>query len=110
MSAFALPTAQQSVVIDIGRVPVRVNIDDTTFLDILQRRYAGFVSAGDDSEYDFDVDLMPVGGPDQESELHVTCHSGQWLLERGDFRAEWNPATRHGTFGRRQILTPSMPF
>ena len=104
MSVLAIQTAQHSVVIDIGGVPVRVNTSDTTFLDILQRRYAGFISAEEVSEYDFDVDLMPFAGPDRESDLRVTYDSGQWLLERGDFRAEWNPATRRGKI--RQTANP----
>jgi len=85
------------VVIAIGGVPVRVNTTDPDFLDMLQDRYAGFLSEETRTEFDFDVDLAPPAFPDPEAEVSVTHHSGRWFMERGDFRAEWNPATRTGT-------------
>jgi hypothetical protein len=85
-----------SVVIAIGDVPVRVNTSDADFLDLLQNRYSGFVSDEDRAEYDFDVELTapPFANPD--ADVSVTYYSGRWLLERGDFRAEWEPGTRRG--------------
>jgi hypothetical protein len=86
-----------SVVIAIGGVPVRVNTADPDFLEMLERRYAGFVSAAEErAEFDFDVDLSPAASADQDSDMNVTHRSGRWLMERGDFRAEWTPATGTG--------------
>jgi hypothetical protein len=86
-----------SVVIAIGGVPVRVNTTDADFLELLQNRYAGFVSMESEAEFDFDVDLAAPAFTDRDADVSVRHHSGQWFMERGDFRAEWNPATRTGT-------------
>jgi hypothetical protein len=85
-----------SLVIAIGGVPVRVNTGDANFLEMLQNRYAGFVSDEGRSEFEFDVELKRPTGTDPQAEVRVTYHSGRWLLERGDFRAQWEPATRRG--------------
>ena len=96
MPGLATQIEPYSVVIAIGDVPVRVNTSDADFLDLLQNRYSGFVSDEDRAEYDFDVELTapPFANPD--ADVSVTYYSGRWLLERGDFRAEWEPGTRRG--------------
>ena len=104
MPGLAAQVERYSVVIAIGGVPVRVNTTDADFLELLQNRYAGFVSQEAHSEFDFDVELTPHSGIDPQKEVSVTCRSGQWLLERGDFRAEWRPAVRRGTI--RQTANP----
>jgi len=93
-----------SVVIAIGGVPVRVNTVDANFLEMLQKRYAGFLTTEPHAEFDFEVDLRPPASIDPDADLTVTYTYGRWLLERGDFRAEWNPATRTGTI--RQTANP----
>jgi hypothetical protein len=93
-----------SVVIAIGGVPVRVNTSDRPFLEMLQNRYAGFVSGlangevtkKERVEFEFDVDLATPAETDPDADVRVTLQSGRWLLERGDFRAEWEPASRRG--------------
>ncbi|MFZ0773678.1 MAG: hypothetical protein WCA49_06445 [Candidatus Sulfotelmatobacter sp.] len=86
-----------SVVIAIGGVAVRVNTTDRDFLEMLRSRYAGFVSAESRAEFDFEVDLAPPAFADPDADVSVTHRSGRWFLERGDFRAEWEPAARRGT-------------
>ena len=92
------------MVIAIGGVPVRVNTTDVDFLEVLQDRYAGFVTSEAEAEFDFDVDLAPPAVADPEADVSVTHHSGRWLMERGDFRAEWEPAKRRGRI--RQSANP----
>jgi hypothetical protein len=93
-----------SIVIEIGGMPVRVNTVDPAFLRMLEDRYAGFLSSREHAEIDFEVDLTEtnVGNPDDD--LHVTHNFGRWSLKRGDFRAEWDPASRRGTV--RQSANP----
>jgi hypothetical protein len=85
-----------SVVIEIGGMPVRVNTTDGEFLSMLEDRYAGYVNPSENGavEIDFDIDLSPQGASD--SEVRVTHQGGLWTLQRGDFLAEWQPATRRG--------------
>ena len=95
---------QLSVVIEIGGMPVRVNTTDPGFLTMLQDRYAGFVGTSEDAELEFDVDLKRPSSLDPEADVRVTHNSGQWTLERGDFRATWEPASRRGQI--RQSANP----
>lgn len=95
-----------SVVIEIGEMPVRVNTTDPHFLDILQDRYSGFISerAEQDAEIEFDVEISAATFADPNAEVSVTHQSGRWCLQRGDFRAEWEPASRTGRI--RQTANP----
>lgn len=88
-----------SLVIAIGGVPVRVNTKDAYFREMLQNRYAGFVDVDNEAhaEFNFDVDLTPPEGIDPGANVSVTLREGRWLLERADFRAEWEPESRRGT-------------
>lgn len=85
-----------SLVIEIGDMPVRVNTTDPGFLGILQDRYAGFVSSSEFAEIEFDVDLTRATFSDPEADVSVTHRLGRWSLQRGDFRAEWDPSVRRG--------------
>jgi hypothetical protein len=96
MPGLATAVERYSVVIAIGGVAVRVNTSDADFLEMVESRYAGFVSAETHAEFDFEVELAQTAFPDREADLKVTQRSGRWFLERGDFRAEWEPAMRTG--------------
>ena len=96
MPGLATQVERYSVVISIGGVSVRVNTTDADFLELLQDRYAGFMSAEERAEFDFSVDLSPLAFADPDADVSVTCRSGRWFMERGDFRAEWEPATGTG--------------
>ena len=85
-----------SLVIEVGEMPVRVNTSDPEFLAMLQDRYAGFVGTSERAEMEFDVDLTAAQFADPEADVRVTQSQGRWLLQRGDFRAEWSPASRRG--------------
>ena len=104
MPGLATQVERYSVVIAIGGVPVRVNTTDADFLEMLQDRYAGFVSAETYAEFDFEVDLAAPAFPDPDAEVSVTHGSGRWFMKRGDFHAEWEPAT--GTGRIRQTANP----
>jgi len=104
-----------SLVIEIGGMPVRVHTTDPAFLRTLRDRYNGFVTSAERAggseipaervaEIDFDVELTPKRFADPDAVVRVTQHRGRWTLERGDFRAEWEPASRTGTI--RQTANP----
>ena len=96
MPGLATQIERYNVVIAIGGVAVRVNTTDADFLDMLHARYAGFVSSETRAEFDFDVDLEPPAFANPDADVSVTHRSGRWSMERGDFRAEWTPATGTG--------------
>jgi len=87
---------QLSVTIEIGGLAVRVNTSDPGFGGLLQDRYAGYVGASDLAEVEFDMEIVPPGFSDSDADVCVTHQQGRWSLERGDFVAEWEPATQRG--------------
>jgi hypothetical protein len=90
--------------IAIGGVTVQVNASDAEFIRMLEERYVGFVGGGQAPDYEFDVVLTPPGNIDPDADVRVFRHDGKWRFERGDFRAEWDPASRRGRI--RQSANP----
>jgi hypothetical protein len=93
-----------STVIAIGDVAIRLSTTDSGFLEILQQRYEGYVSDEAQAEFEFDVNLLPSTFRSPDVDLSVTIRSGRWILDRGDFRAELEPAKRRGSI--RQSANP----
>ena len=103
-------TAQQAdVVIEIGGMPILVRTDSTEFLEILWKRYGGFVNPAAEPVFEFEVEIAPPGmlpsaiNPDED--LDVRFVDGRWLLQRGDFHAELDPTLRRG-----QIKQAASPY
>jgi len=89
----------QDVVIEIGAMPVLVRTSSPEFLQILRERYGGFVNSSAQPVFEFEVEIVPPGRiPDAigDDDLSVRFEAGRWVLQRGDFRAELDPALRHG--------------
>jgi hypothetical protein len=99
----ATVVARSGVVIEIGGLPIRLCVDDPSFLNQLKNHYAAFVSSSH-PRFEFEIDLALQGRITAEEDVRVRWNSGQWSLERGDFHAEWNPAT--GTGRIRQTPNP----
>ena len=82
--------------IAIGGVTVGVRTSSEDFLHLLEERYAGFMESGRAPDYEFDVDLTVPENTDPEDDVNVYRSGSLWRLERGDFRAEWDPDSRKG--------------
>lgn len=104
MPELAADVEHLSLVIEIGGMPVRVNTVDAGFLALLQRRYVGFVGSSEPAEIEFDIELVQAGFADPQADVRVIQSAGRWSLERGDFRAEWEPKSRRGWI--RQSANP----
>lgn len=96
--------SRHEVVIEIGNIPVRVRTANPGFLQMLENRYAGFVGDAGRADYEFEVDLTPPHDVGADDDLRVLRRSGGWSLERGDFRAEWDPKSNQGSI--RQSANP----
>lgn len=94
----------QDVVIEIGGIPVALRTTDFGFVNLLRRRYGDYVRLGGASEFVFDVELVAADKFNPEDDAKVWLQDGEWLLERGDFRAQWNPGKRSGRI--RQSVNP----
>jgi len=97
-------TQSSSVVVEIGGLPIRLHCDNAAFLRQIRERYAGYVGSRDGAGFDFEVELAPPDSVSRDEDVRVTCQAGRWLMERGDFRAEWNTSTARGYI--RQTINP----
>jgi hypothetical protein len=97
-------TERADVVVEIGGLPIRLRSSNPDFLHLIEERYAGYVSASDHASFEFDVELAPPDTESGDEDLQVTWNSGRWLMERGDFRAEFDPATSRGRIS--QTINP----
>jgi hypothetical protein len=86
--------ARAEITIEIGGVPVRVHATDSSFLEMLERRYAGFATWGGRAEFDVEIELAEPWCADED--LRVTWDSGLWRVERGDFAAVFDRHSRRG--------------
>jgi hypothetical protein len=81
-------------VVEIGGIAIALRTDDQRFLDLLCQRYAGFLSSSQ-PELELDFDLTS-SGPVSDDDVRVRRNGAEWLLERGDFQARWDPLTGRG--------------
>ena len=89
--------------IGIGGIHVRLHTDSQAYLDVIGERFAGFIEAVEQPDYQFDVTLVePRNGAGER--VHVSRNGELWRVQRGDFLAEWDPRTRRGWI--RQVLSP----
>jgi hypothetical protein len=95
---------RSDVVVEIGGLPIRLRSYNSAFIRLVQERYAGYTSSSSDPHFDFDIALAAPGTESGDKDLQVTWNSGRWLMERGDFRAEWNPSTARGRI--EQTMNP----
>lgn len=84
------------VSIQIGGVSVGILSDNPTFVEMLERRYAGFLTNADGSDFQLEVVLHEPVEPGTEEDLRVTRAGESWVLQRGDFHATWNASARRG--------------
>jgi hypothetical protein len=119
-----LTMAAYDVCIDIGEMPIVVHTESTEFAHLLEDRYGPFVveaswSADASSEgpalgdhqggpcragraqdphpiFQLEVELAPPGIVSDAEEVRVRLEHGRWVMERGDFRAEWDAERRRG--------------
>ncbi len=92
------------VAIEIGGIPIALRTTDPAFLKLLKNRYADYVKPGLGPEFAFDIELVSSSMCDPDAEVRVWMQDGEWQLERGDFRADWNPDRRQGRI--RQTANP----
>jgi hypothetical protein len=84
------------VVVDIGNLPVRLTTTDRSLVHLLEQRYAGFVNPSATPAFEFDVSVVAAETLGNDADLSVRARTNQWVIERGDFRAEWDATTRRG--------------
>jgi hypothetical protein len=89
-------TTSHDVVIEIGGLPIEVQTTDAEFERILRGRYGDYLRSDVASQFAFRVELTPPDAFDPDADVEVWLEDREWRMERGDFRARWNPAERQG--------------
>ena len=90
-------TSIHDVTINIGEMPIRVRTDSPEFAHMLEDRYGKFVTADAPAAVmELEIELIPPGRVCDAEDVSVRREAGRWVMERGDFRAEWDPQCRRG--------------
>lgn len=84
------------VVIEIGGLPIEVQTTDAEFERLLRGRYGDYVKPVGLAEFALRVQLTTPSSTDPDADAEVWLEDREWRIERGDFRASWNPAERLG--------------
>jgi len=95
--------ARATVVVDVGDVPVALSTGDAELAAVLRQRFHRFLTSSTTPAFYFDISVIPDDAEegDRDEDLQVRSEGGLWRLRRGDFRAEWDPATRRGWIHQR---------
>lgn len=90
------------ITIDIGGIAIRLCSGDADFRSLIEQRYSSFVNPAARPAYTFDIDLR---SPSYASDAAIAFTRGStWIVQRGDFQAEWDIRSRHGVV--RQSANP----
>jgi hypothetical protein len=93
---------RKAACVEIGGIPIALSTCDEGFLDLLRQRYDGFLSSSRPQfELEFDLTSTELAS---NGDVRVRREGGEWLLQRGDFRARWNPRSGRGSV--RQDANP----
>jgi hypothetical protein len=85
------------VTINIGEMPILVRTDSPEFAHMLADRYGKFVTAdAPRAVMELEIELIPPGRVCNAEDVSVRREAGRWVMERGDFHAEWDPQCRRG--------------
>ncbi len=106
-----------NITVEIGDIPVCLRTESSEFARLLEDRYGEFVvrepwqRIGAQPVMEFDVELLPESGIrnaeadcGEDDDVSVRIQANRWVMERGDFRAEWDPAFLRGWV--RQTVNP----
>jgi hypothetical protein len=99
--------ASSAPTIEIGGMPILVRTGSSEFRRMLEERYGGFVTdsrSGPPPLFEVEVELVPPGIMSDAEDVRVRLESRCWVMERGDFRAEWDPERRQARV--RQSANP----
>jgi hypothetical protein len=89
-----VPELRHVACVEIGGVPISLSTADKRFYDLLLRRYEDFLS-DTPTEFALDFEILEPR-PASDDEVRVRREGEEWLLERGDFSARWDPRTGKG--------------
>src|SRR5277367_6121427 len=95
MSSVSEDCGRQTSVV-IGGLPINIQSADSEFIAMLERRYAGFLAKPAAAGIRLDVEVVAAAGDRADEDLEVRYANERWTINRGDFRAQWDPVSMRG--------------
>ncbi len=89
-----MPEPKHVACVEIGGIPISLSTTDKRFYELLLRRYEDFLSEAS-TEFALDFEILEPR-PASDHDVRVRREGEDWLLERGDFFARWDPRTGKG--------------
>ena len=89
-----VPEPRQVACVEIGGIPISLSTTDKIFHELLLRRYEDFLS-DTPAEFALDFEILEPR-PASDDDVRVRREGEEWLLERGDFSARWDPRSGKG--------------
>jgi hypothetical protein len=97
-----IAAARKVACVEIGGIPIALSTCDEGFFSLLCQRYDGFLSSSRPQfELEFDLASPELAS---DGDVRVRRKGDEWLLQRGDFHARWDP--RSGLGSVRQDANP----
>lgn len=96
-----VPTAVESLAVEIGGVPVVLSCEDVAFLSMIKEQYGEFARTEDDpisssAPLRFEVQVLGQEALGGDEDVRVWSDGERWRAARGDFRLQFDPSERHG--------------
>jgi hypothetical protein len=92
--------------IEIGGTAIAIRTESPEFRHLLTGRYAGFIVSAQSNDLALAIDLFqPADTAPSDDDLQLTRRGQEWLIQRGDFHARWNPAAGQGS-----VRQPPSPY
>jgi hypothetical protein len=89
-----MSSSSKTACVEIGGIAIGLSTSDDSFLDLLRGRYDGFLSSSH-PQFELLFDLTS-GGTASDQDAQVRRDGNDWIIERGDFNARWDPRTGRG--------------
>jgi hypothetical protein len=89
-----VPELKHTACVEIGGIPISLSTSDNVFYGLLLQRYQDFLSLTP-PEFALEFDIIEPR-PASDDDVRVRRDGEEWLLERGDFFARWDPRTGKG--------------
>ena len=96
--------SESRIVVEVGDVAVALSTNNPVLLEQLERRFHRFASAPATPDFEFDITVEERCELDPDADVAVSANDGRWEIQRGDFHATWDPASKRGSI--RQALSP----
>jgi len=89
-----VPEPRHVACVEIGGIAISLATSDPIFFELLLRRYEDFLSSTP-AELALEFEILSPR-PASDDDVRVRREGGEWILERGDFSARWDPRTGKG--------------